>query len=454
MRSDLRLAIGLMASLACSSSDGQPDGGTFGTGGAGSGGAGGSGGAATPRYRFESVEGCPSGGYQTSLAAAGGTVALATLATTAATTTCMSMNGPVEVKSYDICYAESAGGGAFAATRVSSEGYLALTGVGLGLAPDGTATLAFTGGQPAALRCGAGDLMVASGRGAALSTRTAAEGSQSGGLAAGMEASCIQNVCNSGDATGYFPAVAVSSQGEVALAWRDLHFGFANDDFASSDVEVARGVGSQPMTVDVSRGGGTSLRIAFTPDGLLGVAHYNGEREAAINGIYVNREVAGGWEARRLTGARAGEQLGFAISPAGTWSLAFYDEDMPRLVYLESPDGASWADPVDVDTDGIIGQHPSLAFGPDGEPAVAYYRCNDYDPRDRNCDDDRDGLYLARRSGGRWRSHAVRARGGVFDGLYPALAFAGGKAVIAFQERTFDPSTGQNEVSLHVAREE
>jgi hypothetical protein len=41
----------------------------------------------------------------------------------------------------------------------------------------------------------------------------------------------------------------------------------------------------------------------------------------------------------------------------------------------------------------------------------------------------------------------------VYDGLYTALAFVGGKAVIAYQSSYFDPVAGASKVSLHIAKE-
>jgi hypothetical protein len=162
---------------------------------------------------------------------------------------------------------------------------------------------------------------------------------------------------------------------------------------------------------------------------------------------------AGAWMAKKVAAAKIGEQLGFGVSPAGLHAVAYYDEDMLRLRYVESADGLTWSAPSDVDTDGNTGQHPSLAFDAAGEPAIAYYRCNDYDPRDRNCNQDKDGLYLARRAAGKWIVRKVQAQGGVFDGLYSAVGFVGGKAVIAFQERSFDASSATSIVSLRVGRE-
>lgn len=418
--------------------------------------------AVAPRvYDTARIDGCGQAGFQTSLAVGpGGTVGVATLAWTDSKSTCMTMNGPAEARVYDVCFAESAGGNTWKAVKLASEKYLSLTGVGLAYAPNGDAAVAWTGNAkgvaPATLRCGASNLLLANGAGGFFSPPKAiATTSQAKTIVPDQAASCIQDVCNQGDATGYWPALAYDKSGQPAVAFRDLHFGFATDDFASSDVEFAPGPGYAITTVDVARGGGSYARLAFSPAGDPAIVHYNGERDVQSNGIWLNR-VDGGtqkWTAQKITGARAGEQLGFAISPKGLYALAFYDEASPRLAYLESANGTDWTAPADVDTDGITGQFPSLTFGPDGEPVIAYYRCRDYDPKDRSCDRDKDALLVARRAAGRWTVETVSAETGVFDGLYPSIGFSSGKAVIAYQTRSYDPSSMKSNFELHIARE-
>ena len=421
--------------------------------------------AVAPRvYETARVDGCGQAGFQSALAVGpNGTVGVATLAWTDSKSTCMTMNGPAEARVYDVCVAESVGGGVFKATKLSSEKYLSLTGVSLAYAANGDAAVAWTGNAkgvpPATLRCGASNLLLATGTGGFFSPPKAiATTSQAKTLVPDQAKNCIQDVCNQGDATGYWPAVAFDKAGQPAVAFRDLHFGFATDDFASSDVEYAPGPGYPITTVDVARGGGTYARLAFLPSGDPAILHYNGERDLAVDGLWLDFVVGGAWKAQRIADVRAGEQLGFAIRPAKgesdqLFAVAFFDEAGGKLVYLESVNGADWRAPADVDTDGITGQFPSLAFGPDGEPAIAYYRCRDYDPKDRNCDRDKDGLFVARRANGVWRVETVVAEAGVFDGGYSSIGFVAGKAVIAYQTRSYDPSAMKSTFELHVARE-
>ena len=105
-----------------------------------------------------------------------------------------------------------------------------------------------------------------------------------------------------------------------------------------------------------------------------------------------------------------------------------------------------------MDSDGVTAYYPSVAFDDSGNPAIAYYRCNDYGAGD-SCDMDKDGLYLARRSARTWGIQKIRGESGVRDGLYTALAFAGGKAVIAFQSSYYDAVAGASKAILRIAKE-
>src|SRR4051812_18815416 len=62
------------------------------------------------QWAISRIDAVGAGGYQTSIAAGGGTVSLATLSSTDKTGTCMTMNGPAEVRAYDVWYAESKAG--------------------------------------------------------------------------------------------------------------------------------------------------------------------------------------------------------------------------------------------------------------------------------------------------------------------------------------------------------
>jgi len=145
--------------------------------------------------------------------------------------------------------------------------------------------------------------------------------------------------------------------------------------------------------------------------------------------------------------------LGFGISTQGLYALVYFDATNKLLMYRESNDGGATWTPADyIDRDGLTGYYPSLAFDDQGNPAVAYYRCNEYGAGD-SCNADKDGLYLARHRAGAWETRKVLGESGVLDGRYTALAFVNGKAVIAYQSSYFDTVAAASKTALHIAQE-
>jgi len=391
-------------------------------------------------------------GYQTVAAASGGKVAFATLTQTVDQAPCAIEGRPGATASVTgLCLVLPSASG-FDGTIAASLPYAAMMGVGLAFDKAGEPWLAYTGGPSAAQRCGASDMMLASVSGGKLGTPiTIATGSQSSGMPADQTIACAaQNVCNQGDATGYWPAAALDPvSGTLAVAFRDLHFGFADTDFNSSDVEFARGDAFPVFTADVARGGGTYIRLGFSPAGKAAIVHYNTYQPA----IWIDHELAQTWESQKLFVGTIREQIGFAVSRQGLHALAYCEDARSVLSYRESSDGSTWTTTEDIDRDGLTGYTPSLAFDDNGEPAIAYYRCNDYGA-DAGCDPEKDGLYLIRRRGGVWGApQKISSQSGISDGQYPALAFADGKAVIAFQSSYYDFVAGSSKTMLSVAKE-
>ena len=404
----------------------------------------------SPNWPVFDVPECGQSGYQTVAAASGTKVAFASLATTSGQATCAIEDRSATAPVYNICVVLPSATG-FAGTISTSQPYTTMMGVGLAFDKTGEPVLAYTGGPSAKMRCGASDLLLASVSGGTLGTsRTIAADSQSSDIAADQKANCAaQDVCNQGDATGYWPAAALDPvSGNLAVAFRDLHEGFASTDLDSSDVEFARGDAYSIFTADVARGGGSYIRLGFSPAGKAAIVHYNMFQPA----IWLNHEIAQGWESKQLFVGEIREQIGFAVSAQGLHALAFCDTAHQFLSYSESSDGSTWTAAEYVDRDGVTGYYPSLAFDDSGNPAIAYYRCNDYGVS-QGCDKDKDGLYLARRRAGTWDIQKIHGEGGISDGQYTALAFAGGKAVVAFQSSYYDVVAGTSTTILRIAKE-
>lgn len=407
-------------------------------------------------YTHTQVTGCGTKtGNQTVIATKGSEVVFVTISELGTTTACMpSMRPPSQTQNYDLCYGETSGANV-ATQSVAQLPFVALNGVGLAVAPNGTVAVGYTGGPNGAFRCGGTDMLVVTKSGASFGAAQTLATDSAGTPDASEQMDCaVQNICSSAgaDATGYWPALAYSPNNQLNALFRDMHFGFAGDDFGKSDVELVRN-GGGVRTIDGAKGGGEYLRAAFTSDGLLSVAFYNGEGATQHNGLWVLRENGAGFEHTLITAEQAGESIGFAVTPAGYHMIAWYSVKDKRLKFADSNDGVVWSEPEDVDTNGNIGLYPSLAFDSNGNAAIAYYRCNDYKPNDDACDQSKDGLYLARRSGSSWTKAKVIGDASIADGLYPAITFAGGKAVIAYQKRVFDPSGNTTSSELYLAKE-
>lgn len=397
---------------------------------------------------------CGQSGYQTVAAASGGKVAFASLAVTGQRAACtVDDRTGTTADVYDICVVVPSATG-FSGSIVTSQPYGAKMGVGIALDRTGEPVLAYTGGPAVAVHwCGASDMLMASVSGGKLgSPRTLATGSQSTGMPADQAPNCAaQDVCNQGDATGYWPSIALDpSSGALGVAFRDVHFGFSDTDFRSSDVEFARADAFSVYTVDVARGGGTYNRLAFSPTGKAAVAHYSLDYMPAV---WLDYETAQGWQSQKLFTGKILEGIGFGIGAQGLYALVYFDATSKVMMYRESSDGGvTWTPADSIDRDGLTGYYPSLAFDEQGNPAVAYYRCNNLGAVD-GCDGDKDGLYLARRRGTAWEAHKVLGEPGILDGTYPALAFVNGKAVIAYQSTYLDTAAKTSKTALQIAKE-
>ena len=278
-----------------------------------------------------------------------------------------------------------------------------LYGLGLDLDASGNAHLAYLGGTPGTQGCGGSDLQVATGGGGAYASATVHSDS-----ATSSECRKMQDVCNQGNVTGLWSALAFSPDGSrAAVAFQDVHFGFAKEDWESADQELAIGPGGWAVvTVDDSFGGGRYADVALGADGGIGVAWYNGK----LGGIWFKQEADGGWdgEAVEVDPGETAHPIQLEALPGGGWGLAFFHShaDVQALYYAHSADGVEWTvDPVDETAH--TGTSPSMAVDRWGRPVIAYGRCNELG--EDVCHENRDGVMLARWDGRRWQREAIPA---------------------------------------------
>src|SRR5262249_53921436 len=145
--------------------------------------------------------------------------------------------GPVitsQVQVWNVCYAESNSDGSYTSKVVTSQPYVDPTGVGLAFDTAGSPSIAYTGegAMPSMDRCGANEVFLTTSQGGKFGTPVqVSHGSQSNDLVPNQKDNCVQNVCNTGDTTGLWPSLGFDRANNALIAFRDVHFGFANDDF-------------------------------------------------------------------------------------------------------------------------------------------------------------------------------------------------------------------------------
>ena len=328
-------------------------------------------------------------------------------------------------------------------------------GVSLRFDSSGVAHLAFPGGdQETANWCGGNDMMLMTRQGGAWGAQ---QDLQVESAVPGATCRKQQNVCNKGDVTGLWPALAFSPSGRQALVFQDVHFGFTKEDFDSSDVEIAMGPGWSVSSLWDSGGGGKMSAAVFDLGEDLGVAWY-----AEKGGIWFMREVDGAFpgddaEPVLVDDVVTRYRLSMVALPEGGFALAYYAYDgglkSGDLWYASSPDGADWrVEPVDQSAH--TGMSPSLALDSRGRPVIAYARCNEVG--EKECHRNRDAIRLARRrSDGGWKLETIDKAAGEETDEHDSVSLAldsDDMPWVAFRRSRFDASTGQTIGDLRVAR--
>ena len=254
---------------------------------------------------------------------------------------------------------------------------------------------------------------------------------------------------DAGYVVGYWPGLAIDSDDQPAVAYRDVHFGgIQADDFRRADLEFVhrQGGGWSPEAVDWAEGAGQYNRLVFTDDDEPIIAHYT-PTESNIQerlGYWVTWRDDGEWRRVQLFNQGNTEEPGLVLDTASeTLHLFYYDSEFgtPRMASLddwenfESPSAWSFTG-LDTIGDGTYdeGYSPSLALSPGGNLAAAYYRCGRADQGLGNCDSDESALVFAYQDGDQWR-HEVVDEGDhfAFCGQAPSLVFDGDEPVVAYR---------------------
>lgn len=455
------------AALACSGEE-APDGGT-----AGSGGTSGHGGSGPPASTFELtvIDEGQSVGFQPEIARApDGELGVAYLRRAGETGSCDHLGTPTPVTRWEIVYAGD--DTSWDPQVVATSDVFAMLGLGLAFDAGGEPAILYQGGMDSFSECGGTDALLARRSGGAWQTTIVDTDGNAPPYFPEDQRACAdyQDTCNVGGAdgvVGQWPAL-VFSGGQPFAAYRDTHFGFAQDDSEKADLETSWTSGLQ--TLDATYGGGLYTRAALDGEGNPLLVHYNpfgaaggSDYPAVASGLWVIRWDGTKWIKGDANGApavklRASEQigvrLGFGVSGSRA-AIAWRDDAGHRLRYVESRDlGQTWAAPETPDQKDDTGMLPALAFDPAGNPAIAYYRCGRYNPDVSSCKPGEDALRIAVKTASGWNSRTVSERGSFTEATGIGLAFDGsGNAVIAFQAQTFDPESGAAVRQLVLARE-
>lgn len=295
----------------------------------------------------------------------------------------------------------------------------------LAVDPQDNLVVTYGGGAIATLYCGPSDLVVARESGGSFTAEIVATTSATSSPCR-LDANGEDPYCQIGDVVGLFPSVAVDADGTVAVAYQDLHGGFANEDVYGADLELARGSGGFNLTtISSEAGAGYHTDIAFGPSGRVIVGDEiigNGifvtpdgvEYELGI-GLYVAVEREDGTyaETNLLPDANTDYRVAVGYDPSFGYAVAAHDGGGDQLLFWSSADGETW-DFEPVDRIGLTGRSPALAFLSDGRPVVAYRHCGN--PSDTACNPAVDGVKVAVRGSGGWETMALGGDDEILEG--------------------------------------
>ncbi|AKU92113.1 hypothetical protein [Vulgatibacter incomptus] len=415
----------------------------------GSGGAGGSGGGGVT-WTFRTLDGAPDGadntGYQPELRVApNGRLAAAWFRSTGRTGVCqLPQRDPAPTDTWEIVYGVEQGD-SFAQEVVAEIELVGRpTGVSLAFDAAGTPMVAFMGmGATGEFRCGATNTVLAR-RSASGWTQQVidTDGNVPEMIFPEDVPHCAnyQNACNLGELVGMWPALGVAD-GQPVLAYRDGHYAFGVDAEEKSDLQLWWQ--GRKVTAEAVSGGGSNTRLVVDDAQGIHIAHYNdqhriGATDEYTDGIWLIHYENGGWMRERVVPVRPiAERIGLAAVD-DRLGLAWHEPKEGRVRYVERKAGA-WAQAEVVDAKGRTGLSPSLAFDPDGRPAIAYQRCSAAGQQGADCQASEDSLRFAIKDGKSWITSTIRSDPGKQEGLYTSLVFdSEGRPAVAFQEQVFD----------------
>lgn len=250
-----------------------------------------------------------------------------------------------------------------------------------------------------------------------------------------------------GDTVGHWMSVALDSTGAVHSAYRDVHFGYYEQD---GNTKASLWYDTTKISDDDGSGVYASLRYGQNDQPVI--LHYNATKSGVDGGLRLLYQQGGSWLAKQVVAGTTSERPRLGTDGKGLFGIAYYKPSKQAMFYTESKDLETWNE-IQVDTNLTRnGEFGALAFDSRGNPAVSYHLCNDYN--ETSCDFTKDGVNYAYRVGTVWKVMEKVDDGGMERcGEYTALTFApGDEPIIAYKCAEYDNQQGKAIDALRVIR--
>ncbi|GMQ98746.1 MAG: hypothetical protein BMS9Abin17_1273 [Acidimicrobiia bacterium] len=119
---------------------------------------------------------------------------------------------------------------------------------------------------------------------------------------------------------------------------------------------------------------GWDSTVVIGDDGVIHAAGVDPAQFGSTDGVEYYRNAGTGWEVTRVGSGPIPYQynVALALDPTGSPSLTYYNDADKDLIFAQLG-GGSWNLETAAE-EGDVGKYSSLAFGPDGQPAVTFFR--------------------------------------------------------------------------------
>lgn len=171
----------------------------------------------------------------------------------------------------------------------------------------------------------------------------------------------LSTVDSTGD-VGKACSLAIGPDGQPAIAYYNA---------TGQRIKFARFNGStwaftQPGFIFASFSG--NLSLAFDPEGSMSTPVFDG---LSLYLVFANSNAVGISQDDVDQTPAPGAAL--AYGPDGAWTVSYRDLDFEHNLVIGTAYGLSPPTEVEIDRGLHVGQFSSIAFGPDGQPAIAYF---------------------------------------------------------------------------------